>query len=241
MSNKKGWFTLVLVMCMSVGAWAQEMNCTVEIIAQKLSSADPKIFKTMQTAVYDFMNQRKWTGDVFQVSERIECKIFINVTEELGSDNYRATVNIQASRPVFNASLNSVLLNYADKDWVFNYVENQTLEFSDNAFTSNLTSMLAFYANVIIGMDYDTYAPKGGTPYYLKAQAIVNTVPQSLGDKAPGWKPFDGTRNRYWMIENLLNTKYDAMRDGAYMYHRQGMDLMYDNLKIGRQNCYNAL
>lgn len=241
MGNRKTILLSLLLMLATFATKAQELNCTVEVIAQKLSSADPKIFKTLQSQIYDFMNSRKWTSDVFGVNERIECKMLINVTEELGSDNYRATVSIQSSRPIFNSSYNSVLLNYSDKDWVFDYVEYQPLEFNENVFTSNLTSMLSFYAYMIIGMDYDSYALKGGTPYFLKAQSIMNTVPQTLGDKAPGWKPFDGTRNRYWMVENLTNAKYDAIRDASYLYHLKGLDLMYDNIKVGRQNVLAAL
>lgn len=221
---------------------AQELKCTVEIIAQKLQTTDVRVFQTLETAVFEFMNTRKWTNDVFKVEEKIECSIFINVTEESSANIFRAQVSIQSSRPVFNSDYNSVLLNYADKDWIFEYKEYETLEFSETDFRSNLTSMLAYYAYVIIGLDYDTYSLNGGTPYYQKAQAVVNSIPSSLGsDVAPGWKPFENDNNRYWIIDNLLNTRFSPIRESLYLYHRSGMDVLYDNMTNGRQVILNCL
>lgn len=221
---------------------AQELKCTVEIIAQKLQTTDVRVFQTLETAIFEFMNTRKWTSDVFKVEEKIECSIFINVTEESSANIFRAQVSIQSSRPIFNSDYNSVLLNYADKDWIFEYKEFEQLEFSDNDFRSNLTSMLAYYAYVIIGLDYDSYALNGGTPYYQKAQAVVNSIPSSLGsDIAPGWRPFENVNNRYWIVDNLLNTRFSPIRESMYLYHRSGMDVMYDNMTNGRQVILNCL
>lgn len=234
--------SLALFLFMPAFSNAQELNCKVEIISKKLQTTDPKVFKTLETAIFEFMNTRKWTNDVFKVEERIECSIFINVTEESGVNVFRAQTNIQSSRPVFNSDYNSVLLNYADKDWVFEYKEFETLEFTENDFRSNLTSMLAFYAYVIIGLDYDSYFMNGGTPYYQKAQTVVNNVPSGLSsDIAPGWKPFDNDNNRYWIIDNLLNTRFSPIRESLYLYHRTGMDVMYDNPGNGRQVILNCL
>ena len=223
-------------------ARAQELNCNVQVMSPKLQTAEAQIFKTLENAIYEFLNTRKWTNDVFSVEERIECSILINVTDELGSDKYRATLTVQSSRPVMNSSYNTTIINHVDRDWVFEYTEHQPLEFNENVYISNLTSMLAYWAYVVIGMDYDTFSPKGGTDYFVKAQNIVNSIPANLSsDDAPGWKPFDSNRNRYWLVENLLNSKFEVMRDIAYEYHRLGMDMMYENVNMGRQAVFGSL
>ena len=235
-------FFSILFVFLSSAAFSQELSCNVEITAQKLQSTDPKVFKTLKTSVYEFLNSRKWTDDVFRVEERIECSLFINVTEETSLNIYRAQLNIQSSRPVFNSDYSSVLLNHIDKDWVFGYSEYQPLNFNENDFISNLTSMLAFYAYLMIGLDYDSYSLNGGTPYYQKAQTIINTIPSNLSsDLAPGWKPFDNDKNRYWIIDNLLNVQYGPMRESSYLYHRQGLDVMYENTNNGRQIILSSL
>lgn len=220
----------------------QELNCKVEITSAKLQTADPKIFQTLKTSVYEFMNNRKWTNDNFRMEERIECSMFINVTEETNVNVFKAQVNVQSSRPVFNSDYQTVLLNHIDKEWVFEYTEFQPLDFNENDFISNLTSMLAYYAYLIIGLDYDCYSLNSGTPFYQKAQTIVNTVPSNLSsDIVPGWKPFDNDKNRYWIIDNLLNVQYAPLREALYLYHRKGLDVMYDNPNNGRQVILNSL
>ncbi len=236
------FFTLPLFILLSSSVLSQELRCNVEVISQKLQTTDAKVFKTLQTSIFEFMNNRKWTSDVFQPDEKIECSMFINVTEELGSNRYRAQVNIQSSRPVFNSDYNSVLLNHADKDWVFEYSEFQPLDFNENDYISNLTSMLAFYAYIIIGLDYDAFSLNGGTPYYQKAQSVVNTVPSNLtSENAPGWKAFDSDKNRYWIAENLLNPRYAPIRESLYQYHLQGLDAMYEDANKGRLVILNCV
>lgn len=218
---------------------AQELNCKVTVLTQRLQTADPKIFKTLETAIFEYMNNRKWTNDVFMPAERIECALLINITDDVGSNTYKATVSIQVARPGYNSTYNSPVLNHSDKEWVFEYVEFQPIVFNENSFNDNLSSLLGYYAYLIIGMDYDTYSLKGGTPYFNKAQTILNNVPG--GDNNPGWRPFDSQRNRYWIIENLLNPRYDVMREVSYQYHRQGIDVMYENVVNGRQVVINCL
>lgn len=233
---------LFLFILFSPAAYSQELNCKVDITSAKLQTTEAKIFQTLKTAIYEFMNNRKWTNDAFKPEEKIECSLFINVTEELSTNVFRAQVNIQSSRPVFNSDYNSVLLNHVDKDWVFAYSEYQPLDFNENDFLSNLTSMLSYYAYVIIGLDYDSYSLNGGTPYFQKAQTIVNTIPSNLtSDAAPGWKPFDNDKNRYWIVDNLLNARYNPIRESVYLYHRQGLDAMYEDAKNGRQVTLNCL
>ncbi len=221
---------------------AQELNCKVQVIVPKLQTADPKIFKTLETSIFEFMNNRKWTNDIYSSHEKIDCSILINITNELSSDKFSAQMTVQASRTVFSSSYNTVTFNYIDKDCVFEYVEYQPLEFSETQYLTNLTSMLAFYANIILGLDYESFGSHGGSPYLQKAQEIVNNVPPNISSsEAPGWKAFESTRNRYWMIENLLNQKYDAFRNAYYEYHLQGFDIMYENLQLGRSKVFACL
>ena len=206
--------------------FAQEINCAVTINAEKVTQTDPKIFKTLETAIFEFMNTRKWTDDVFLPEERIECQILISITEELSSDRFRAQTSIVSRRPVFGSDYNSTLFNFQDKDFEFIYSEYQPLEFNENQYTNNLTAMLAYYAYIIIGLDYDSFALKGGDKYFLKAQTIVN---QASNSDSKGWKSYDGTRNRYWYINNLMDAKFSVVRDVFYQYHRQGLDNMYND------------
>ena len=206
--------------------FAQEINCAVTINAEKVTQTDPKIFKTLETAIFEFMNTRKWTDDVFLPEERIECQILISITEELASDKFRAQTSIVSRRPVFGTDYNSTLFNFQDKDFEFQYSEYQPLEYNENQYTNNLTAMLAYYAYIIIGLDYDSFALKGGDKYFVKAQTIVN---QASNSDSKGWKSYDGTRNRYWYINNLMDAKFSVVRDVFYQYHRQGLDNMYND------------
>lgn len=220
---------------------AQELNFKVQVITQRLQNVDARIFTTMETSIFEWFNNRKWTDDQFSAEERIEVSMLINVTDELGAGRYRATANIQVSRPVYNSSYNTPTFNYSDKDWVFEYVEYQPIQFNENQFQDNLSSMLAYYAYLALGLDYDTYSLKGGTDYFQKAQNILNTIPPNVSEEAPGWRPFDSQRNRYWIIENQLNPKYEIMREITYQYHLQGLDKMYENVANGRQVILNSL
>lgn len=212
-----------IIVLFAFNASAQELNCIVTVNAEKVTQTDPKIFKTLETSIFEFMNSRKWSDDIFKPEERIDCQILISITEELSSDKFRAQTSIVSRRPVFGSDYNTTLLNFQDKDFEFNYSEYQPLEFNENQFTNNLTAMLAYYAYLIIGLDYDSYSQKGGDKYFLKAQSIVN---QASNSDAKGWKSYDGTRNRYWYVTNLLDPKFSIMRDGFYQYHRQGLDNM---------------
>ena len=212
---------------------AQELNCNVQIITPKLQTADPKIFQTLKNSIREFMSNRKWTGDSYTNQEKIECSILINITKELGIDRFTAQVTIQSNRPVFNSSYQSLLLNYVDKDFEFGYTEFQPLDYNDNTGTNNLTSFLAYYAYIILGIDYDTYSLKGGTPYFLKAQSVVNNA-QNYSES--GWRSNEKTiRNRYWLVENFLSGKYDEVRQAFYKYHLNGMDKMYEDMPGARK------
>jgi len=178
------------------------------------------------------MNNTTWTNHVYGIDERIECNIMINLNEQLGSDEYKGTVQVQARRPVFNTSYSTTVLNFLDNNFDFRYIEYNKLEFSENTHTNNLTSVLAYYAYLILGIDYDTYSLYGGSEYFQKAEKIMNNA-QNAPER--GWKAYEGNRkNRYWIIENILNEKYKPVREVNYRYHRLGLDIMNEKLIEGR-------
>jgi hypothetical protein len=214
------------------GVSGQELNCTVQILSSQVQSSDKRAFQTLQKAIYEFMNTRKWTNDQFRAEERIECSILINITKWNKLDLWEGTMQVQVRRPVFNSSYNSRILNVNDHDCIFNYLEYEPLEFSESTHISNLTSMLAFYAYIIIGIDYDSYSPNGGTIYFQKAQSVVNNAQAA---PEPGWKAFENNKkNKYNLVENILNEIYSPFRDCLYQYHRQGLDVMVDDVNSGR-------
>jgi hypothetical protein len=210
---------------------AQELNCQVQVLSQQIAGTDKRAFDALQTAIYEFMNNRKWTNENFKLEERIDCSILINLTDKLGTDEYKGTFQVQSRRPVYKSSYNSVLLNFNDQDFQFKYIENQPIEFNDNAFTSNLAAVLGYYAYLIIGLDYDSFSPSGGTPYLQKALAISNL---SQDAAEPGWKAFESNKNRYWLINNLMDASFVPLRECYYNYHRKGLDVMVDNKEGGR-------
>ena len=191
------------------------------------------------------MNNRKWTTDQFQQNEKIECSFILNIENILEPNVYKATLTIQAARPVFNSSYQTALVNYVDGDITFKYVEFQPIEFNESrvqgtdAAVANLTAVFAYYAYMIIGLDYDSFAPKGGDPYYRKAQNIINNAPE--GKSVTGWRIFDGSRNRYWLNENLINSRYNIIHDVIYSYYRAGLDKMYDSEAEARANTLQSL
>ena len=219
---------------------AQELNCQVKVIAPNLQITDPKVFETLQQAIFEFMNNRKWSADTYRPEERIECSMLISVTTEISSDKFGAQITVQSNRPVYNSSYNSPMLYMADKDFEFQYAQYQPLEYSDNQFTANLTSVLAYYAYLIVGLDYDSYSLKGGMPYFQKANSIVTSA-QGQNNIGKGWKSFDGTRNRYWIINNLTNAKLDYIHTIIYKYHRDGLDKMYESSDEARKPLDDAL
>jgi hypothetical protein len=223
-------FFLLSFLCVINLSQAQELKCQVQVVFLQVQGqgVDNRVFNTLQTSIFEFMNNRKWTNDNFTNIERIDCNILINLTKIISPGAYQGTIEVQSRRPVYKSSYTSVLLNYLDNNFSFSYVENQPLTYSENTYTDNLTAILAFYAYFILGLDYDTYSLKGGTPYFQKALGIVNNVP---GDVEGEWT--SGDRNRYWMINNLLDATYIPLRDGMYNYHRLGLDIMYDKKDEG--------
>jgi hypothetical protein len=235
-------FSLVVLFLLSsvLTGKAQELRCNVQLVTQQIQGSNKQIFRTFQTAIYEFMNNRNWTQDVFDASEKIECNILINLTEQIGGDQFRGTIQVQSRRPVYNSTYSTTVLNFMDNNFDVRYVENETLEFDDNQHLSNLTSILAYYAYTIIGLDYDTFSPEGGTFYLKKAETIVMNA-----QNAPegGWKAFgsSGNRNRYWLTQNLLDNNYQPVRKFYYQYHRLGMDQLVTNVNTGRTQIEESL
>ncbi len=237
----------LLLICLSLpflSVWGQELNCQFKVNVPKLQTADPNLFVNLESAIFEFMNNRKWTSDKFKQEERIECSFLLNITEELAADRFKGQLTIQSNRPVYNSSMNTVLFNHIDVDVVFEYSEFQPLEFNENQHLSNLTSLLAYYAYIIIGFDYDSFGQLGGTPYFDKAQAIVNNAQNTREKNVEGWKAFDGSksnRNRYWLVKNLLEPRFKNVRVAFYKHHRLGLDKLYDDINGGRKIVLNNL
>jgi hypothetical protein len=220
-------------------AYTQELDCRIQINHSKLQGTNnDKLFQTLQQALYEFINNTAWTNHVFAKDERIECNIFITVDEQISSDEFKGKIQIQASRPVFGTSYMSPIVNHLDNDFHFKYVEFEPLEFNANSFKTNLTSVIAYYCYIIIGMDYDTFSSNGGTPYFQQAEKIVQSA-----QAAPeaGWKAYENLKNRYWLVENLLNDQYSGLRDFMYTYHRLGMDRLADKPVEARASIEQAI
>ncbi len=227
---------------------AQELNCSVSINAPKNQNIDPMIFKNMETSIREFLNGRKWTSDNFKDIERIKCNLVINITEIPTEGEYKSTAIIQSQRPVYNTNLNSMLLNLQDKTFDFSYSDMQNLEYNDNGFTSQLTSLLAYYAYLIIAYDYESFSKEGGTIYLQRALLLCNNVPANEKSRYKGWSQFDGgisfttgTVNRFVMIDNWLNPRYKDFRTAFYAYHFNGLDRMYNDASQGRNTVTTTL
>lgn len=244
--QKCKFLCFVLLCFFTHSVYTQEIKAKVIVNASRVpSTVDKKVFQTLQTALNNFINNRKWTNDVFLPSERIECSFNLTITQQLESNLYQAAVTVQAARPVYSSAYSSPLINYQDNDVTFRYTEFQPIEFSEtnvqgnDATTSNLAAVFAYYVNMILGFDYDSFSPRGGDPFFQKAQNIVNNAPE--GRAISGWKPFDGTRNRYWLMENVTNSRYSIIHDAIYNYYRNGMDKMYEDINAARKGVLECL
>lgn len=227
----------VLIYC-SFQAAGQEFRCNVSVSSSRVEGTYKQVFESMRTDIYEFMNNRKWSDNVFTTDERIECTIFIQITEQISADEFKGTLQVQLNRPIFNSSYDSPLLNIKDNDLQFRYVEFQSMEFDETSNSNPLTNILAYYANIILGFDYDTFSPLGGTAYFQKARDIVN---RSQNSREKGWRAFEGNINRFWLVENLTNKAYGPFRELLYRYHRLGLDVMAEKPDIGRTEIADAL
>jgi len=213
-------------------AMAQELHFKVELNTQQVQNYDPSVVASLKTAMTEFLNNRKWTNYNFKPEERIECTLLFNIQQIVGSDQFSGAFNIIMERPVFHSNYHSPLLNMIDKDVMFHYTPSQSMNFVENSYSDNLTSLLAYYAYMILGIDFDTFSPDGGTPFYQKAMSIVQSA-QNSSD--PGWTAVENTKNRYHFVEQIMNKAYEPLRQFLYQYHRLGLDVMADNTEVGRK------
>jgi len=228
----------ILTALLPLTTFSQELKSSVSVNASQIQTSDAGIFKDMENSIEQFMNGRKWTNDSYKNHEKIICNFLITISKMPAIGSFSASVQVQSARPIFNSNYTSLLFNFADREWEFEYIESLPLEYNDNTFTSNLTSMLAFYAYLIIGLDYDSFSELGGTPYFQRALAVVNNAQQS---NLPGWQAIGSNRNRYWIIENLNNPQMVELRKAIYNYHRKGLDTFESNPDESRQVILNGL
>jgi len=244
MKNKISVFILFCLGSLSVSA--QELNCKVIVMAEQITGIEQKVFKTMESDATTFINTRKWGNDAFENKEKIECifTIILNKQIEGVEGGFMGRLSLQASRPVYNTTYTTSLVNYTDKDFAIKYIQFQPFDFNDNRVTgneplvSNLSAMLAYYCYIILGLDYDSFALKGGTDFFNKALNIVNNAPENKA--ITGWKATESQRNRYWLTDQLLNTRFVSMRDVFYKYHRMGIDQLVSEPEAAR-NTLNSL
>ena len=234
------YFLTILLAAVPGLICSQELNCNVQVSAQKIQGSNRQVFENMQRDVYEFMNNTVWTNHVYSYAERIDCNLLITINDQISADEFNGTIQVQLRRPVFNTTYNSTMLNFMDNSFRFRYVEFQPLEFDPNTHRSSLVSVLAYYAYIILGFDYDTFSPMGGTEFFRMAEKIVTNA-----QNAPeaGWKPYDGSRNRnrYWLVKNLLDDQYVGVRRFLYEYNINGLDRLESRTSEARVSIVESL
>lgn len=228
--------SLILLLATS-RLFAQDINCDVQVRTDNIQATNKEIFTELELAIEQFINQRKWISDKILPHEKINCNMVLNISS-FNIDQFKANVTISSSRPVYGTSYNTPMFSFFDQNWTFQYAQFQSLDFQDNANVNALTSLLAFYTYIIIGMDFDSFYPEGGTQYYNKALAIRNAA-----QNTPGWNPSDGSgnRNRYYIIDNLTDSRFKPVHAALYQFHRQGMDEFKDEPEAARREIYASL
>lgn len=238
----KYFFSVLSLICLLISSsHAQELKATVEISYPRLQAADPAIFKSLEGDLLDFINNQRWTNDAFEDHERIECSFSINILEELNDNTFKADLAIQSLRPVYGSDYKTPVFTHRDRDFTFRYVQFQQLEDSRFSFQDNLSSTITFYIYMILGMDYDTFEPLGGNAHFETAQNIVSTIPPNIVETDRGWAANGRKTNRYWLLENLLNSRLKPFREALYQYHIQSLDVMYEDPDLGMSNMLVAL
>ena len=237
---KRSIVSFIIVICMFFAniAAAQELKCDVAINSSQVPGTDKTVFENMQTALYEFINNTKWTNINFKPSEKIECSMVITLKERTSSDSYSGEINMALRRPCYKSSYTTPMFNYLDAKFAFSYTDGQPLDFSMNTHMSDLTSTIAFYVYMFLGFDFDSFSLNGGKPFYAAAEQIVNNAQSS---SQPGWKAFDGNQNRYWLVENANSNSYAILHQFLYEYHRLGLDVMSEKPDEGRAAILTSL
>jgi hypothetical protein len=232
--------TLIIFLSLATVAAAQELKCQVSILPPQATQVDPTIFQTMKTTVEEFMNNRRWTNDTWRSEEKIECTILITIDQQISQREFKGTIQVNSSRPVYNSNYKTSVLSINDRDFQFTFQEGTLIQWSQDQHRDNLSSVLAFYAYLILGMDYDTFSLEGGTDYYLLCQTIVVNAQNA---SEAGWRAGDSRsqQNRYWLIENILSNTFKPLRECLYNYHRKGLDKLYTETANARKVIADAL
>ena len=238
MVQKRKIFFLLLIALGFRAVSGQELNCMISVVSQQVQGSNREIYDNMQKAMTEFVNNQNWTDHIFKEEERIQCQLMFNITDRVSDNEFQGTLQIQSSRPIYGTSQTTTMFNHRDNDIHFKYDDFEPLRFNETQFTTNLVSILAYYVNVILGLDYDSFAPEGGSLFFQRAEAIRNNAQNAA---ETGWKAFEGTRNRYWLIENLLNDKYRSVRSCIYRYHRMGLDRLVERTDEARAEIADAL
>lgn len=234
---------LALLLCsLCISGFSQELNCKVTVVTDanlEVTTNEKEIIEQLKQTMFELMNNTQWTKDKFKIEERINCNIQLQITSIPSPGTFVGSMQVQSTRPAYSSSYNTTVFNFQDQDVQFAYSRNSILIYAPNQFRDNLTSILAFYAYFIIGMDYDTFSLKGGTPYFNEAQSIVSNAQSAQGT---GWKSNEsGKRNRYWLVDNILQQLFEPLRECIYEYHRNGVDKLYESMEEARKNIYSAL
>lgn len=229
---------LITIVAFSFGARAQELNCEISILTQQIQGTQKRVYESLERALEEFMNGRKWTDDNFSTEERIEVSMQITINDQVSLSEFKGSIQVQSSRPVYGTDYKTPLFFANDQNFHVNYQENTAIRFSRGQYTDNLSSIMAYYAYMILGMDYDSFSDEGGTNHYEEAQAIVSNA-QNSGKQ--GWRASEGTQNRYWMVENILSRTFEPLRECVYKYHRHGLDKMYANVEEARATMLESL
>ena len=231
----------VLLFMLAGKLTAQELNATVRVNAQNVSLSEPRLLQEMETEFQEFLNNRQWTDDAYGPKERINCNFSINITASPSVGRYEATVQVQSARPVYGSGYETIMLNFADRDWSFEYVASQPMNFNPNSYLNEISSLLAYYAYMVLGYDYDSFSELGGRPYFDRAQQVV--IAATAANGGSGWDQFSGStgRNRYALMNNMINPQMEPIRRANYSYHRQGLDLFTEQEEEGRKNILAAV
>lgn len=244
--NRKIILIFLLLTITMTPLMSQELSATVAIQSNKVENqVDPKVFIQLQSQLKDFINQRKWSNDIFGNEEKIECSFYITIESELSPGIYNAKLSVVSNRPVYNSNYTTPVLNMQDANFTFKYQLSQPVEFNENKvqgtdpLEANLTATLAYYIYIILGLDYDSYELKAGAPYFAKALNVVYNAPEASG--ISGWKSYDGQRNRFVLIDNLTKSGMDKVHEVIYSYYREGMDQMSTQFETARGTILNAL
>lgn len=239
--SKYLFLTALIIFSSLTSLLSQELDAEVTVSTPKLQETDPKVFETLQRDLREFLNQERWTDDDYKAYERIECNFQVNITAELGNNTYKADIAIKAIRPVYGTEYKTVLINHVDREILFTYQEFQPIENGTEFFKDNLSAVFSFYAHLILGLDAESFTPGGGDVHFQKAQAIINQVPPNVSDSDKGWTALSRKTTRYWIMENLLSSRFTPFNEAWYNYHRKSLDVMHSNLGLALATMVDAI